>query len=137
VKKKGSLTPKDKKDWAEYIKDPIGIFDKESKNSKRINKSRYKFDLHGYSLSKANVKVKEIICLCHKKGYSEVIFITGKGLHSNKDYNIYESEKLSTLRYSVPNFIKNEASLLSIVKSIEFAAKDEGGEGALLVKLRL
>ncbi len=138
MKKKGNLPPKDKKDWEDYISNPLDIIDKDFDN-KPINKkkNRFKFDLHGYGLNEANIKVKEIILFCHKKKYSEVLFITGKGLHSNSDKNIYESEKFSKLKHSVPNFIQTEASLSNFVKEIETADKNEGGEGAILVKLRL
>ena len=74
-------------------------------------KERFKFDLHGYSLDEANIKVKEIVLYCVEKNYKEILFITGKGIHSNTDKDIYVSKNLSKLRYSVPEFIKTNSTL--------------------------
>ena len=59
-KKKG-LNQEDKKTWEDYIKDPSDIYDKDKNNQKIARKGRYKFDLHGFTLDKANKKVKEIL----------------------------------------------------------------------------
>ena len=53
--------------------------------------SRYKFDLHGYTLLEANEKVNKIINLCFQKKYNEILLITGKGIHSNVDKNVFIS----------------------------------------------
>ena len=57
MKKKEEIQNSDKEDWAEYLKNPKDIFDKElieSKVSKRHD--RYRFDLHGFTLIEANEK---------------------------------------------------------------------------------
>ena len=59
--KKKDLSQEDKKTWEDYIKDPSGIYDKDNKNQKNIRKERFKFDLHGFTLEEANLKVKELI----------------------------------------------------------------------------
>ena len=55
--KKKDLNQEDRKSWEDFIKDPSDIYDKEKNNQKIIQrKDRYKFDLHGFSLEKANNK---------------------------------------------------------------------------------
>ena len=98
--KKKKITQEDTDTWQTYIKNPTDIIDKE-KISKKENlyNYRFKYDLHGFSLDDANNKVKEIILSCIKKNYKEILFITGKGIHSNVDKNIYISKELSKLKF--------------------------------------
>ena len=87
-------------------------------------------------MSEANQKVKEVVLSCLKKGYREILFITGKGIHSNTKNNIYISEDLSKLRFSVPEFIKSDIEISKFISSISSANKNDGGEGAIVVKLK-
>ena len=66
----------------------------------------------------------------------EIILITGKGLHSNVDQNTYVSKDLSKLRYAVPEYIKSQKELSDKVTEIEQANIKDGGEGALIIKLK-
>ncbi len=135
--KKKDLDQDDKKAWEEYIKNPSDIFDKDKNYSnENQRKERFKYDLHGYTLEEANRKVKEIIFLCKENKYKEILLITGKGLHSTNDKDIYVSKNLGTLRYSVPEFIKSNEELSSLIISIEQADIKDGGEGAILIKLK-
>ncbi len=135
--KKKDLDQDDKKAWEEYIKNPSDIFDKDKNYSKENQrKERFKYDLHGYTLEDANRKVKEIIFLCKENKYKEILLITGKGLHSTNDKDIYVSKNLGTLRYSVPEFIKSNEELSSLIISISQADIKDGGEGAILIKLK-
>ena len=135
--KKKDLNQKDKKTWENFIKDPSGIYDKEQDISNNNQKSeRYKFDLHGFSLDDANSKVKEIIEYCVKKKFRELLLITGKGIHSTTNENIYVSKDLGKLRYSVPEFIKTNLELNKLIISINDAEKKDGGDGAILIKLK-
>ena len=135
--KKKDLDQDDKKAWEEYIKNPSDVYDKDknySKENKR--KARFKYDLHGYTLEDANRKVKEIILSCKENKYKEILLITGKGLHSTNDKDIYVSKNHGTLRYSVPEFIKSNEELNNFIISIKEADIKDGGEGALLIKLK-
>jgi DNA-nicking Smr family endonuclease len=137
VKKEKKIEPLDLKEWNDFTKNPKDIFDKEkNKNiiSKQIN--QYKFDLHGFSLQEANIKVKEIIVSCVEKKYNEILLVTGKGLHSQTDSDSYVSKDLSKLRYSIPDFILNDNHLSELVLSINSASKEKGGEGAIVIKLK-
>ena len=131
------LSPEDKKNWEDYIKNPSDIFDKDKTNSVNTeNKSRFRFDLHGFTLDQANKKVKEIILSCVEKKYKEVLFITGKGKHSTNDKDIYKSKDLGRLKYSVPEFINSDQELSSLIVSIQDAKIKDGGEGAIIIKLK-
>ena len=135
--KKKDLDQDDKKAWEEYIKNPSDIYDKDKNYSnKNQRKERFKYDLHGYTLEDANKKVKEIILSCQENKYKEILLITGKGLHSTNDKDIYVSKNHGTLRYSVPEFIKSNEELNNLILSIKEADIKDGGKGALLIKLK-
>ena len=135
--KKKDLSQKDKEDWQNYVKNPSGIFDKESSvESIKFRKDRFKFDLHGYTLDEANIKVREIIIDCVRNKYKELLLITGKGIHSTNDKNTYVSKDFSKLKFSVPEFIKSDDSLNSLIISISEAEKKDDGNGAILIKLK-
>ena len=137
MKKKIALSKEDKKAWDEYIKNPSGIYDKDKTKSVKVgNKNRFKFDLHGFTLDEANNKVKELVIFCIEKKYKEILFITGKGNHSTNVSNIYVSKHLGKLKYSVPEFIKSDEELRKHILSIKEADLKDGGEGAILIKLR-
>jgi DNA-nicking Smr family endonuclease len=136
VSKKKELSKNANKVWESYIKNPTDIYDKENDNKSNFRKERFKFDLHGYTLSGANEKVKEIILLCSENNFKEVLLITGKGLHSTSDEDTYVSKNLSKLKYSVPEFINTNVDLKNLVISISDADKVDGGEGAILIRLK-
>ena len=135
--KKKDLSEKDIETWETYIKNPSDVYDKDINNQKKQNrKERFRFDLHGHTLDEANQRVRDIIFSCVKKKYKEILFITGKGLHSTSDDDTYVSKNLSKLKYSVPDFIRTDDDLNKFVFSISDADTRDGGEGAILVKLR-
>ena len=135
--KKKDLSEKDLETWETYIKNPSDLYDKDKNNQKnQVIKDRFKFDLHGHTLDQANQKVRDIIFSCVKQKYKEILFITGKGLHSTSDSDAYVSKDLSKLKYSVPNFIKSDSDLSKFVISMSDADVKDGGEGAILIKLK-
>ncbi|MDC0511917.1 Smr/MutS family protein [bacterium] len=134
--KKKILSEEDKKIWENYTKSPSDIYDKEKNIINTVRKERFKFDLHGFTLEEANQKVKELIPLCVKKRYNEILLITGKGLHSNSDNDAYVSKDLSKLKFSVPEFIKNDKTLSNHIVSISEASLKDGGAGAILIKFK-
>jgi len=137
VIKKKDLPEEDKKIWDDFTKNPSDIFDKEKIIIDNKSKfERFRFDLHGFTLEEANNKVKEIILSCVQDKYKELLLITGKGLHSNTDNDTYVSKDLSKLKFSVPEFIKNNNELNKYIVSISVAAEKDGGAGAILIKLR-
>tara|TARA_B100002019_G_C21164297_1_gene544982 strand:- start:118 stop:537 length:420 start_codon:yes stop_codon:yes gene_type:complete len=137
VIKKKSLTQEDKKSWNEYIKNPSDIFDKDQKNQiASSNKTRFRFDLHGFTLEEANKKVREIILTCMREKYKEILLITGKGIHSTNDQDVYSSKELGKLKYSVPEYIKSDQELNRVIISMKDANIKDGGAGAIIIKLK-
>ena len=134
--KKKEISQKDLDTWQEYIKNPDDIFDKDSDNKNQRKKYRFTYDLHGYSLQEANKKTKEIILFCLEKKYKEILLITGKGMHTENEKEVFVSKKFSKLKYSVPNFIKTDLDLSKNISSISNAERKDGGEGAIIIKLK-
>ena len=134
--KKKDLSKEDSEVWQSYIENPTDVYDKDLGKKSINRKERFKFDLHGYTLDEANKKVKEIIISCSKNKYREILLITGKGLHSTSGEDTYVSNNLSKLRYSVPDFINSNVELKNYIISIEEAEKKDGGDGAILIKLK-
>ena len=138
MKKKYSASSKDKKDWADFTKQVGNISVTEDdflEENQQINKVR-KLDLHGYSLDNANKVVKKFIIESFDKGYNKLLIVTGKGLRSKSYDNPYISESLSVLKNSVPEYIKNNENLNSIISKIIQADQQDGGEGAINIFLK-
>ena len=135
--KKKNISQEDINTWNNYIKNPTDIVDKDHAQKTNLSKGyRFSFDLHGFTLIDANHKVKEIILSCVKKNYKEILFITGKGIHSNTEKDVYVSKDLSKLKYSVPQFIKSDFDLSKYILSVSNADLSDGGDGAIIVKLK-
>ena len=138
MKKKYSASSKDKKDWTDFTKQVGNISVTEDdflEENRQINKVR-KLDLHGYSLDNANKVVKKFIIESFDKGYNKLLVVTGKGLRSKSYDNPYISENLSVLKNSVPEYIKNNENLNSIISKIARADQQDGGEGAINIFLK-
>tara|TARA_B100000929_G_C15260880_1_gene336702 strand:+ start:167 stop:592 length:426 start_codon:yes stop_codon:yes gene_type:complete len=134
--KKKKVSEKDKKDWEDFLKNQSQVFDKDKEVLIKEDSSRFKFDLHGYSIEDANKKVVQIIENSYEKGFSEILLITGQGHHSNVDDNVYVSKDYSTLRGTIPDFIRNNLDLASKIIQIKEADEKMGGKGALIIKLK-
>ena len=105
------------------------------RKNNEINKVQ-KLDLHGSSLIKANEIVKKFIIKSFNDGYKKLLVVTGKGSRSKSYDNPYLSEKLSTLKYSVPGYIKNDENLNKKISRIVQADLKDGGEGAIYIFLK-
>ena len=62
--------------------------------------------------------------------------MTGKGLHSDVEKNPYVSKNLSILKYSIPEFIRNNNELNKYINSIAEASIEDGGSGAFYIYLK-
>ena len=135
MKKKYFVSPSDKKDWIDFTKHIGDIRAKEvdllEKNTKQNRIP--KLDLHGYSLSEANIILKKFIIESFNDGYRKILIITGKGSRSKSHENPYISEKLSVLKYSVPEYINNDENLINKISKISKADLKDGGEGAFYI----
>ena len=77
-----------------------------------------------------------IILFCLEKKYKEILLITGKGMHTENEKEVFVSKEFSKLKYSVPNFIKTDLDLSKHISSISNAKRKDGGEGAIIIKLK-
>ncbi len=136
MKKKEEISKNNKKIWEEFVKNPTNLYDKDANKRYDENQKRYRYDLHGFSLEEANIKVKEIINSCFDKNFKQILLITGKGLHSNSDQDVYASKNLSKLRFAVPEYIYTNSELKKKVLNIKVASPEEGGEGAIVINLK-
>ena len=118
MKKKISL--KDKKDWEKFIKSSDKLENKDLKyyeTIKGVNKKT--IDLHGHTLDEANNKIKDFIDKSFLEGVNIINVITGKGSRSKNKEDPYQSADLGILKYSVPEYIRNNKELMKKVKSID------------------
>ena len=130
------ISDRDKKDWKNFLEknEKLPNKDLEKKENKfYITKS---LDLHGLTLDEANKKVESFITNCFDQKVFKIIIVTGKGLHSQNDKDPYISKKFGILKNSVPDFIKNNSSLMKKIKTINDAEIEDGGSGAFYVFLK-
>ena len=93
-------------------------------------------DLHGYTLEQANNAIEKFILDSFRKKINKLIVVTGKGLHSQNEKDPYVSKDLSILKYSVPEFIESNKSLMKIINEIKDASIQDGGSGAFYIFLK-
>ena len=130
------ISDKDKKDWDNFLSSDDSLPSKDDKIKERKIKKTFTFDLHGYSLDEANKKITDLIFNAHNNEVSRLIIVTGKGIHSQNKKNPYVSKDLGILKYSVPEFIKNNKELMSLINSIQDAEIEDGGSGAFYINLK-
>ena len=130
------ISDKDKKDWENFLSKEDRLPNKDLKQTKKISPSLTICDLHGYSLDKANERIRELINHAYNTGIKKILIITGKGLHSDNEKNPYISKDLGILKNSVPNYIKSNLELMKLVNEIRDADAKEGGSGAFYIFLK-
>ena len=130
------ISNKDKKDWEEFLASEETVPNKDSEISKKKLIKIRTCDLHGYSLDEANNKVRELINDSFENGVNKLIIVTGKGLHSENDKDPYISKEFGILKYSVPEFIKNNLELMKKINDIKDASIQDGGSGAFYIYLK-
>ena len=131
------ISDKDKKDWENFISNKEEIPNKDFVIQNKIrNENIRKIDLHGYTLEEANKSVEIFIQKCFNDGVTKIIVITGKGLRSKNIANPYLSKDLGILKYSVPEFIENNYSLMKKIIEITDAKIEDGGSGAFYIYLK-
>ena len=130
------ITDKDKKDWEDFLSKKDKLPNKDiNPADKRVPKV-ITIDLHGYTLDEANKKINDLINKSYEERVSKLIIVTGKGLHSQNDKDPYVSKKLGILKYSVPEFIKNNVELMKKILEIKNANIEDGGSGAFYINLK-
>ena len=130
------ISDKDKKDWENFISGDEKLPNKDNKFQKKISLKTKSIDLHGYTLEEANRSIENFIIKSYEDGINKLIVVTGKGLHSQNEKDPYVSKNLSILKYSVPEFISNNQSLMKIIYEMQDAKIEDGGEGAFYIFLK-
>ena len=130
------ISEKDKKDWEIFISGDEKLPNKDLKSQKQKFFKVKSIDLHGYTLEEANKTIEEFIYQSFANKINKLIVVTGKGLHSQNEKNPYVSKDLSILKYSVPEFIENNKSLMNIIDEIKDASIEDGGSGAFYIFLK-
>ena len=124
------ISDKDIKDWDNFVNSKEKLFNKDQQLNRKI--STYKeetIDLHGYTLEDANIKIESFILLCFEKGVTKINIITGKGSRSKNLNDPYQSKDLSILKYSVPNYIKENPSLMNKILKLDFDSVKSPSKG--------
>ena len=130
------ISEKDKKTWEEFLSNDQKLPDKDNFQSKIKSKKTRSLDLHGKTLYEANQIIENFIRKSYEDKVHKLIIVTGKGLHSNNEKDPYVSKDLGILKYSIPNFIKNNAELMELISNISEASVEDGGSGAFYIFLK-
>ena len=123
------LSDKDKKDWQNFLDSSEKL---QSKDIDKINNkiiSEISIDLHGYTLEEANKKISEFLKNCYLNKVKKINVITGKGMRSKNLEDPYQSKDLSILKYSVPEYIKNNSELMNKIIRIDFESVNSPSKG--------
>ena len=123
------LSNKDKKDWQNFLDSSEKL---QSKDVDQINNeviSEKSIDLHGYTLEEANKQISEFIENCYVNKVKKINVITGKGMRSKNLEDPYQSKDLSILKYSVPEYIKNNSELMNKIIRIDFESVNSPSKG--------
>ena len=130
------ISDKDKKDWDNFLSNDEIMPDKDSDQKEKLKRKNISFDLHGYSLDDANKKIEELINYSYNNGIRKLTIVTGKGIHSQNEKDPYVSKDLGILKYSVPEYIKNNNCLMNMINEIKDANIEDGGSGAFYILLK-
>ena len=123
------LSDKDKKDWQNFLDSSEKL---QSKDEDQLNNeviSEKSIDLHGYTLEEANKQISKFIENCYVNKVKKINVITGKGMRSKNLEDPYQSKDLSILKYSVPEYIKNNSELMNKIIRIDFESVDSPSKG--------
>ena len=131
-----NISEKDKKDWHKFINSTEKLPNKDFKNQKNKNQKVRSIDLHGYTLDEANKTIEAFITKAFSENINKLVIVTGKGLHSENEKDPYVSKDLGILKYSVPEFITNNAGLMNMINEITDAKIEDGGGGAFYIFLK-
>ena len=130
------ISNKDKEDWENFLSGKEKLTNKDQEIQKQDFSKKRLIDLHGYALNEANEEIEKFIKKAFDDQIGKLIIVTGKGIHSKNEEDPYVSKKLGILKYSIPDFLKNNKDLSRMIKSLAKAKTEDGGEGAFYIYLR-
>ena len=125
------LSDKDKKDWLNFLNSSEKLYskDKDIEISNKIKILERTIDLHGFTLEEANKEISKFIENCYLNKVKKINVITGKGMRSKNLDDPYQSTDLSILKYSVPEYVKNNPELMKRIVKIDFDAVNSPSKG--------
>ena len=130
------ISEKDKKTWNEFLSNDQKLPDKDNfQTETKVNKTR-SLDLHGKTLDEANRVIENFIRKSYQEKVHKLIIVTGKGLHSKNEMDPYVSKDLEILKYSIPDYLKNNSELMKMISNISGASIADGGTGAFYIFLK-
>jgi len=130
------ISDKDKKDWKRFIDSEEKLENKDINNEElKKNLNEKSIDLHGYTLENANKTISDFINKCYLEEIGNIKVITGKGSRSKNKEDPYLSTDLSILKYSVPNYIKNNYELMKKIKKLDFDSVNDVSQGSFDILL--
>tara|TARA_B110000014_G_C19531193_1_gene285017 strand:- start:6 stop:425 length:420 start_codon:yes stop_codon:yes gene_type:complete len=131
------ISNQDKKDWKKFIEDDEKLENKDIDiNKVEKNLKKKSIDLHGYTLENANKTITDFINKCYLEGIGNIKVITGKGSRSKNKEDPYLSKDLSILKYSVPNYIKNNSELMKKIKELDYDSVNDISQGTFNILLK-
>ena len=130
------ISDKDQKDWNTFVEGNEKLPNKDLKVKEKNFVKIKSIDLHGYTLDQANKIIENFINKSFLESVNKLIVVTGKGLHSKNEKDPYVSKDLSILKYSVPEFIKKNETLMKKIIEIKDADIKDGGSGAFYIYLK-
>ena len=130
------LSDKDKKDWKNFINSSEKLQSKDLEQSNDRAILERSIDLHGFTLEEANKEISKFIENCYLNKVKKINVITGKGMRSKNINDPYQSSELSILKYSVPEYIKNNSDLMKKIIKIDFEAVENPSVGNFDIFLR-
>ena len=130
------ISDKDKNDWEEFLLKDEKLHNKDNFEKNKKRGKIKSLDLHGYTLDEANQTIENFIRKSYEDNISKLVIVTGKGIHSDNERDPYVSKDLGILKYSIPEFIRNNLELMSMIYEIKEASITDGGSGAFYIFLK-
>ena len=130
------ISEKDKKIWNEFLSSDQKLPIKDEFQAGIKAKKTRSLDLHGATLDEANQIVENFIKKSYQDRIHKLIIVTGKGLHSENEKDPYVSKDLGILKYSIPDYLKNNSDLMKMISNISEASIGDGGAGAFYIFLK-
>ena len=130
------ISEKNKKAWDEFLSNNQRLPNKDNFQEEIKVKKTRSLDLHGETLDEANRILENFIRKSYRDSIHKLIIVTGKGLHSKNDKDPYVSKDLGILKYSIPEFLKNNSELMKMISNISDASIADGGTGAFYIFLK-
>lgn len=131
------ISDQDQKDWKKFVNSSEKLENKDKTIIKIEKNSNYKsIDLHGHTLENANKVISDFIDKCYSDDVKKIKVITGKGSRSKNKQDPYLSIDLSILKYSVPDYIKNNIKLMKKIKLLDLDSVNDTSQGTFNIILK-